>query len=314
MNLTPLELDKSSTDIDKVAALWRECAPELPLEPATLRQRLSRADGPFLLARDSADSSHNLRGFVWLQAPPEPGKPGFLSALAVHPKARRTGLATQLLKTAARDLSATGCTHLKVGGSAAHLLPGVPLDGELTLRHFLRANGATFGEVVHDLYLDLRPPLPEIPLNDDLTVKTDSPDGVLRFLERVFPGRWRESAERYLEAGHTVLSLEREGEVLGFCCTFQPGADFVGPSLFWRQALTGRVAGLGPIGIDPKVRGQGQGLAFFVAAADWLRTRGAEHLLIDWTDLTGFYGWAGAHVWRSYQYATLPSNTSTEAV
>ena len=301
MMFTLLELDEPSTDIDEVTALWRECAPELPLEAATLRQRLSGAKGTFLLAREEDE----LRGFVWMQPPDKPEVPGFLSALAVHPEARRKGLARQLLQRAARDLPPS-CTGLKIGGSAAHLVPGVPLDGDATLRHFLRAQGATFGSVVHDLYLDLRSPLPEIALNDDLDVKTDSPDGVLRFLERVFPGRWRESAEKYLEKGNTVLSLEQDGEVLGFCCVFQPGTTFVGPSLFWRQALTGRVAGLGPIGIDPDLRGQGQGLAFFNAAAGWLQTRGAEHLLVDWTDLTGFYGRAGAHVWRSYQYATFP--------
>ena len=300
MTFTFLNPDEPSTDVDEVAALWSACAPELPLEPATLRQRLGGTKGTFLLARASDD----LRGFVWLQPPAKPETPGFLSAVAVHPAARREGLATRLLKEAARDLK--GCAHLKVGGSAAHLIPGVPLHGDVTLRHFLRAKGATFGAVVHDLYLDLRPPLPELPLSSDLSIGTDSPDGVLRFLERVFPGRWRESAERYLEKDNMVLSLEREGEVLGFCCTFQPGATFVGPSVFWRQALTGRVAGLGPIGIDPALRGQGQGLAFFNAAAGWLRTRGAAHLLIDWTDLTGFYGRAGAHVWRSYQYATFP--------
>ena len=305
MEFTSLALDQPSTDVDEVAALWRECAPALPLEPETLRQRLAgRAGGPFLLTREGG----KLRGFVWLQGPSSPDKPGFLSALAVHPAARRRGLATRLLQTAARGLASTGCTQLQVGGSAAHLVPGVPLDGDLTLRHFLRANGVTFGNVVHDLYLDLRPTLPRLPLSDDLSVRTDSPDGVLRFLGRVFPGRWRESAGRYLEEGNTVLSLEQGGEVLGFCCVFQPGATFVGPSLFWRKAFTGRVAGLGPIGIDPALRGQGQGLAFFNTAAGWLRTRGAEHLLIDWTDLTGFYGRAGAHVWRSYQYATFPLN------
>jgi len=308
MTFTPLKLDQPSTDIDEVAALWRECAPELPLEAETLRQRLSRAKGAFLLAREGGE----LRGFVWLQPPGKAETPGFLSAVAVHPAARRRGLATRLLQRAARDLP-PNCTGLKVGGSAAHLVPGVPLDGDATLRYFLRAQGATFGSVVHDLYLDLRPPLLEISLSADLDVKTNSPDGVLRFLERVFPGRWRESAEQYLNEGNTVLSLERDGKVLGFCCVFQPGATFVGPSLFWRQALTGRVAGLGPIGIDPDLRGRGQGLAFFNAAAGWLQTRGADHLLIDWTDLTGFYGRAGAHVWRSYQYATFPLENLLEA-
>ena len=306
MIFTPLNPDEPSPDVDEVAALWSECAPELPLEPATLRQRLGGTVGTFLLAREE----NELRGFIWLQPPTQPEAPGFLSALAVHPEARRKGLATQLLQRAARDLA--DCTRLKVGGSATHLVPGVPLGSDVTLRHFLRAQGATFGSVVHDLYLDLRPPLPKISLSADLTVETDSPDGVLRFLERVFPGRWRESAEWYLERGNIVLSLEKDGKVLGFCCVFQPGATFAGPSLFWRRALMGSVAGLGPIGIDPDLRGQGQGLAFFSAAAGWLRTRGAEHLLVDWTDLTGFYGRAGAHVWRSYQYATFSLDGLTE--
>ena len=138
----------------------------------------------------------------------------------------------------------------------------------------------------------------------------------MRFVARAFPGRWTHELETYIDAGGTVLTIAREAdavagdsaEAYGFCAVFQGEEALLGPSLYWRHAVTSdvgpvRVAGMGPLGVSDEVRGTGLGLAIVRAGAEWLQERGATDLLINWTTLTSFYGKLGARVWRTYQRA-----------
>lgn len=226
---------------------------------------------------------------------------GHLSYVAVHPDYRRQGIGTNLYQRLADQLTVRERRKLRVGGDVAHLLPGIPTEVGTETWRFFRQRGLLPLGAEHDLRLDLSLSLPEVPLARNLRVEPASNGAVLDFLARTFPGRWHFEMEQALKAGTTVLSLLRGNEVLGFAAVFLPKAGFIGPSQFWSPALSGKVAGLGPMGISPELRGQGQGLALFTAASHWLQERGAEHLLIDWTMLTGFYGRAGAHIWRTYQ-------------
>lgn len=232
---------------------------------------------------------------------------GYLSYLMVAPHHRQRGLGKRLLTTLLAALRARGCREVRIGSDPGHLLPGIPTAVPLESWAFLRHHGFHFGAAEHDLHLDLRQPLPSVGVAPGFTVSPGQADAVLSFLARVFPGRWHEEVAHYLGAGTTLLALTRDDDdvVLGFAAVFTPEQPLIGPSQYWSPALGGAVAGLGPMGIDPSLRGQGQGLALFVAAARWLKEQGAEHLLIDWTTLTDFYGRAGAHVWRSYQRAAL---------
>ncbi|HEX7022071.1 MAG TPA: GNAT family N-acetyltransferase [Trueperaceae bacterium] len=284
--------------------IWNACiGQDHPLEPALLSQHLRHPyfqPELFFAAYDGDD----LLGFAAGSAPAvtwRPAELGHLSYLAVAPEARRRGIGARLYDTVTDALAAQGIHRLRLAGDPNHLLPGMPsCVSPETWRFFVR-RGFTAGGVVHDLHLDLGLPLPPGRLADGLTVTTDDPEGVLRFLDRVFPGRWRDEAEEYLLAGASPLGLAQDGEIRGFACVFPPDSPVLGPSRHWQGALPGPVAGLGPIGIDPGLRGRGQGLAFFVEAAKLLQNSGARHLIVNWTDLTGFYGRAGARIWRSYQ-------------
>jgi predicted N-acetyltransferase YhbS len=89
---------------------------------------------------------------------------------------------------------------------------------------------------------------------------------------------------------------------------FQGSERVTSPGLLWREALVAelgprspRLAGIGPLGVAPDVRGAGAGLALVRGAAAWLQDRGHTDAVINWTTLTGFYGRLGARVWRTYQ-------------
>src|SRR5690606_2380885 len=97
----------------------------------------------------------------------------------------------------------------------------------------------------------------------------------------------------------------------GFCVVFQGGEAVTAPGLLWSEALLtdigtpgARLGGIGPLGIDPAVRGAGAGLAMVAGAASWLRGRGATDAVINWTTLTSFYGRLGARICRTYQRST----------
>jgi predicted N-acetyltransferase YhbS len=291
-----------ASDIPTIAGLWNRSIGDLPLRARVLEQFWQNPYFDSELALVARDDS-SILGAIAGKAPSSSWsnpEAAYLSYLVVAPKARRQGIGRALYEALAGRLKAKGRTHVHFGSDPGHLLPGVPTGASLDTWRFLRRLGMRFTSAHHDLHLDLRLELPE----PKLTLEFGGADGeeVLEFLDRAFPGRWREEVEGYLLKGAPVLTLSKENRVVGFAAVFLPNGPLIGPSQFWSPALEGAVAGLGPMGVDASLRGQGQGLALFIAAARWLKNLGAEHLLIDWTSLSGFYGRAGAHLWRTYQY------------
>jgi GNAT superfamily N-acetyltransferase len=258
----------------------------------------------------AAEREGRLVGFALARAPRRPWAPGdvgHLALLAVHPDAQRAGVGGALWDTALAALRARGRTRVRLGADPERLLPGVPVAAPPAAWRFLRARGAVPGAFEADLLLDLRPPVPGSPLPAGVALVDDAPDEAIAFVARAFPGRWADEVRRYVDAGTAVLTLRRDGEALGFCVAARPEDPVLAGGLAWTSGLPGRVAGLGPLGLAPEARGSGLGLALVAAAARWQQARGADAAVIDWTDLTGFYGRLGAFVWRAYQRAEVPS-------
>src|SRR5690606_27700481 len=211
---------------------------------------------------------------------------------------------------------ARGCSHLHFGGEADHLLPGLPQEAGPAAWRLARSLGGVPTNTEHDLLLDLRAALPTAPLPPGFTLRDDRREAGLAFVAATFPGRWTEELRDYVAAGATVITLERtdadhatgSAPAYGFCAVFRGGERVTSPGLLWSDALTAelgsgstRLAGIGPLGVAPDVRGAGAGLALVRGAASWLQERGHTDAVINWTTLTGFYGRLGARVWRTYQ-------------
>lgn len=319
-----------------------------PLADAVWHDRLAAHHDPDLLL--GAFEDERLIGVAYGRTPTASWLPqdvGWISLVAVTPDRQGTGVGTVLARALADLLLDRGCHTLRFGSEANHLLPGIPQEAPAAAWRLARRLGARFGNVEHDLHLDLHAELPPAPLPDGWHVRDDDPEAAVTFVERVFPGRWAHEVRQYVGAGATVLTLAPVGSddapasarAEGFCVVFQGNEGVRGPSLTWvpsgllasRDGGSGSssgsgsgtgsgsgsgtgigsgVAGMGPLGVSEAARGRGLGLGLVRAAAVWLAARGATEVIVNWTTLTGFYGRLGARVHRSYQRAEAPLSTA----
>jgi len=98
------------------------------------------------------------------------------------------------------------------------------------------------------------------------------------------------------------MGVVRARAVLGFAHLFHPASRFVGPSMTWTSNGAVPVAGLGPMGLAPTLRGRGLGLALLDRSIQHLGALGAQEIIVDWTGLTRFYGRLGFSTWKRYRH------------
>ncbi|MFO7546710.1 MAG: GNAT family N-acetyltransferase [Trueperaceae bacterium] len=321
------------TETELVPSLWNAAwephhggsGSRYPLEDDVWRDRLSLHHDPELLL--GAFDGDRCVGVGYGRAATAPWlaqDAGWLSLVATLPDRQGHGVGTTLARTLADLLRVRGCRTLRFGGEANHLLPGIPQEAPAAAWRLARRLGARFGNVEHDLHLDLRADLPLAPLASGWHLRDDDPEAAVAFVERAFPGRWAHEVRHYVHAGAAVLTLAPDGSddgpasarAEGFCVVFQGDEGVRGPSLTWVPpaslvSRSGGLAGMGPLGVSDAARGQGLGLGLVRASAAWLAERGATGVIINWTTLTGFYGRLGARVHRSYQRAEAPLSSAS---
>jgi predicted N-acetyltransferase YhbS len=326
--------------IPEIVSLWNAAAGDaLRLREALFRQN-TVGDPQFDPegARLACDGSGGLVGCVIAKVAREPlgadglrEDRGWISFLAVHPSRRRRGVGAALVRAAEAFLRLRKRPRAVLGADPDHFFPGVP-DGETGLpgaAPFFEACGYTLRGEAFDLYRALdeyRTPeavAASLTANPDLEVRpltSGEAPALLRFLDAVFPGRWRYTVARFLERGGPagdVMGVIRGGAVYGFAMLFHPGSRWIGPSIAWPLAGRGGVqagpgsgcgplprplGGLGPMGVAPELRGRGLGLALVDAAARRLAGLGVRDMVIDWTILLDFYGRVGFAPCRRYRH------------
>jgi GNAT superfamily N-acetyltransferase len=228
---------------------------------------------------------------------------GFVGLLAVDPEYQRQGLGSKLLAAAEARLRDEGVDRLRLGGGYGHLFPGVP-EALWEALPFFERHGYVPDDAVWDVRASLEAvTLPEVVLPEGMSVRPyRSEEALVRFLDRVFPGRWPTDAVDWVAAGRPVgwtIGLFEGERACGFC-QIHPAGSF--GTLRWKGFNPG-ISALGPIGIDPAVRGKGLGLALLVAGLKALRAQGATDTVIDWTTLLEFYGRCGFEPWLQYRMA-----------
>ena len=236
---------------------------------------------------------------------------GWVSALVVHPAFQRRGLGTRLLAQAEMYLAGLGRRRVVLGGDPGHFFPGIPLRDE-ALAFFAGAGYQVRGDAydLHRSIKDYTTPAevgaartghPEVEIRP---LRPGEEGRLLDFMDETFPGRWRYTMGRFLAAHGPVgdvMGVVRGGAVRGFAHLFHPGSRWIGPSIAWPPAL-GRCGGLGPMGLAPAFRGRGFGLALLDAAVRRLQALGVDEMIIDWTNLIGFYGRLGFVPLRQYRH------------
>lgn len=246
-----------------------------------------------------------------LELPPDDR--AWIGALAVHPDAQRAGLGTQLLRRAEAWLASRGIREVRLGGNPGHFFPGVPTSQEAATAFFATRAYEPLGDPCFDLRADIRdfrvPAIIDRVLarNPSFRVSectTRTVPGLLDFLEKTFPGRWLYETQLRLETERSpqdIQLLSIGNRVMGFAHTYDNRSRRLGPSVYWRALLGPAYGGLGPMGISPEVRKSGLGFALLCESVERLRNLGVEHMAIDWTVLTDFYGQAGFTPWKTYQ-------------
>jgi GNAT superfamily N-acetyltransferase len=289
------EHDPAPGMIERVLELWNGALGErFPLTPALAEQFLSAAV-------DVDATVVEAEGMVIAK---RVGPQAWIGAVVVAPARQRQGVGTRLMTHALGRLRAAGATRVEVGGDPLHLLPGIPDPGAAG---FFAGLGAEIEPVVHDLRRDLTDWT--APAGPPVAEPADDWDEVIEFLGAQFPGLWTWTAEEARRRGdgpEAHLLLRREGVVRGCARLHLPGRQrLIGPSLNWAPLLSPACGGLGPIGIDERCRGEGLGLALLHAGVSRLRAQGVRDMVIDWTDLLGFYGKAGFASWQRYRPASF---------
>lgn len=241
---------------------------------------------------------------------------GFLSFIAIPRDRRREGIGGALLARAEAWCRDHGAASIRLGSDYRHFFPGLPIDDSpesKATRAFFERRGYASGNVEYDLVADLR----DIDLGLSAEAAFSAPGyrfslcgdelrpAALDFLSKTFPGRWHREIAEAFEAGmegiDLALALDAKNNLpVGFARICGEKSARLSPGLFWRGLLGDHPGALGPIGIASFCRGQGLGLALLRGSLASLKSRGTRRVVIDWTDLTGFYGKLGFAPWKTY--------------
>ena len=229
---------------------------------------------------------------------------GWLDAIAVAPTWQRRGIGSALLDWATHWLADHGCRRIGLGGGPRRFAPGLP--AALGTTAFFTRHGFAEHGPVWDVGRRLTDYTAPARVRTDAVVRPlqagDAP-ALADFLARAFPGRWAYEYEVFRRDGgrpQDYLLLWVGDRPAGFCRLTV--ADSERPlDRFFPRPLPEPWGQLGPIGVEAERRGQGYGAALLDAGLRYLRARGVDGCIIDWTTLLDFYGRFGFRPHRRYE-------------
>ncbi len=299
-------------DFDRLAAFWNACSPEKYWIDGE-QLRLNTVDSPVFDWGASCieEADGEILGFVSIKKSARSLYPGpdkdvaHLSCIAYCEAQYGLDLLTEVKSI----LHNRGCSKLQFGQDSRHFFPGCPTDYP-ALHNFLMVEGFSEGGECVDLernLLDYKNPAP-IPDGDEFRALTENDIPALSdFFDREFPYRWKYDTmtKVSIEGPSCVFALFHGDRIDGFALVqdFTNKAPIGGA--VWHVSMASTWGALGAIGVAKDLRGKGSGNALLGSALEYLRDRGVEQCIIDWTGLVDFYGKHGFVPTRKYTSMSL---------
>ncbi len=304
-------------DAHQCVELWNSAlGDDFPLDVRLWRQNVDHSSRMLaeasIIARDDENPGVGIVGLTVVKAPRHIG------AIVVRPEYQRQGIGTEMMAMAEQTLGADTPGNWVVGQDYNHFFPGVPAEAVGALAFFENRLGFTPGEgYAYDLRRnladyaiapDVQARIKELADHEGIELRQcESRDlsKMIDFIAANFSHRWVADTITRLNVETTpaevaIARRTGSGEIVGFAHTFSFNSRYAGPSVYWRALLGPKYGGLGPMGIDQRLRGQGLGLALLSYAVQTVKDRGVEQMAIDWTELTGFYAKCGFEPWKRY--------------
>ncbi|MCM3636735.1 GNAT family N-acetyltransferase [Sporosarcina luteola] len=309
MTVVPL----SEIHVSDIVRLWNEeIGDRFPMSISLWNQNTTTEPNVLQEGSLAVVEGGKLRGIIIVKRYMEkldvrmPETVGWIQCMLVEKSFRNEGIGSELLKKGEQALINAGVDEIRLGRDPRHYFPGIPLEDKATISWFEK-RGYVTGEVETDLIKDVSGGELYKLMNPSehyrLLTKKDIPL-LLHFLERVFPGRWHYEAVHYEMIGGTgreFMGFFVDGELKGFCRLNDPQSPVIAQNVYWSALCDGEMGGIGPLGIDRKIRGNHFGIDLVKAAANELISRGVTDIVIDWTQLITFYEKLGFTTWKQYQ-------------
>ncbi|MBO1001977.1 GNAT family N-acetyltransferase [Pseudogracilibacillus auburnensis] len=231
---------------------------------------------------------------------------GWIQALLVAKPYRQQGIGSTLLEHAESQLKDIGVKQILLGKDTYHYFPGIPKQYEDVAEWFETKGYENFGteyDLIRHYDLEDGMSVPKMAEVEFTTLSINDKEEFLTFLNRCFPGRWEYEAIHYFQKGGTgreFVVLKKGRRIIGFCRINDAKSPLIAQNVYWAPLVDEELGGVGPLGVDAKERGQGYGLAIVEAGIAFLRQRGIERIVIDWTGLVDFYKRLGYDIWKGY--------------
>ena len=311
MELKQLNLDTET--FVSCANIWNSaCGESLGITPGFVMHNTLPSTGVSQAGQVALNEAGSAIGFVLASCMLGFGNDqniAWIDAIAVQPKWQSQGVGRALTQWAQHWLGGKGVTHASVGGGMRPFAPG--LFSELNnTSAFERLGFSIDSRQVWDVSADLQTDLHLRPIPQDCTVSPANSTtfvAIERFMKREFPGRWTYELGEHIREGQApgeFMVLRIDGEIEGFAhVTFEHSLRPI--ERWYMYGLAHPWGQLGPIGVSAHLRGHGYGGAMLSGGLAHLKAAGVHGCIIDWTNLTEFYGKWGFRRHRRYVMASI---------
>jgi GNAT superfamily N-acetyltransferase len=242
---------------------------------------------------------------------------GAVDAIAVLPSEQKQGIGAVLLQQAEIWLKGQGCKTIEPIANPRIFTPGVPVDTG-SIGFFLKQG---FQQDPEDPFIwdmarslkDYDSPYPTRHIQASLKPVQPGQKALLdAMIGEGFSSFWLYEFREMLRVGGRLdeyLVLWVEGEPVGFCqVAFE---DSVRPiERFYMHRLPHPWGQMGTFGILESQRGKGYGAILIDSAARYLKDRGVDGCVIDWTAYLDLYGKFGFTPYRQYAVMRKSLNLS----